>query len=135
MKFVELDYDISMKICGEVFRLRKKKLLKNLKKEWYKRRPYKRLVDSGGRKLHEGRAFLCSDNKLKNLRLIKNHNKYYIGGIKLKPWINYDCKSCTSWVYGITVPITGCNGNKEEKNIIIRNLMDKEEYLIKKNIN
>ena len=83
MSLFELDYDISMRISDEVFRLRKKHLFKQFKKEWRRRRPYKRLVDSGGRKVHEGRAFLCLDDKLKTLRLIRFQSKYYIGGIKL----------------------------------------------------
>ena len=130
-----------MKIQDEVYRLRKKNLLKNLINEWYKRKPYKKLIDSGGRKIHEGRAFLCLDDKLKTLRLIRFQSKYYIGGIKLKPWINYDCKSWSYGIhkgYGINIPIKKYHKRTpvdqdeswSEHQIISRNLMDKEEDLI-----
>ena len=142
MSLFELDYDISMRISDEVFRLRKKHLFKQFKKEWRRRRPYKRLVDSGGRKVHEGRAFLCLDDKLKTLRLIRFQSKYYIGGIKLKPWINYDCKSWSYGIhkgYGINIPIkryhmrtpVDQDESWSEHQLISRNLMNKEEDLIK----
>ena len=42
-----------------------------LKDEWNDRRPWFRILLSGRRKIHEGRAFLSKTPKLKNVELIK----------------------------------------------------------------
>ena len=80
MKIFDLSDDLLEKIADELFKIRKKKVDKELITEWNERRPYWRIYRSG-RILHPGRAFFKKD--LNDIKLIVNESKYWICGIPL----------------------------------------------------
>jgi hypothetical protein len=87
MKLFDLSDDILELVKDELFKLRKKVMSRQLKHEWMKRRPYRKLIDSGGRRLHPGRAFLNKTMDLKDIQLVKFTQKLFICGIELNPFV------------------------------------------------
>ena len=80
MKVFDLSDDLLEKIADELFKIRKKKVDKELITEWRKRRPDWRIYRSH-RILHHGRAFFKKD--LNDMKLIVNESKYWVCGIPL----------------------------------------------------
>ena len=73
MNIFDLSDDLLEKIADELFKIRKKKVDKEVITEWNERRPYWRIYRSG-RMLHPGRAFFKKD--LNDMKLIVNESKY-----------------------------------------------------------
>ena len=80
MNIFDLSDDLLEKIADELFKIRKKKVDKEVITEWNERRPYWRIYRSG-RMLHPGRAFFKQD--LNDMKLIVNESKYWVCGIPL----------------------------------------------------
>ena len=80
MNIFDLSDDLLEKIADELFKIRKKKVDKEVITEWNERRPYWRIYRSG-RLLHPGRAFIKKD--LNDMKLIVNKSKYWVCGIPL----------------------------------------------------
>ena len=93
MKVFDLSDDILEIVADEVFRWRKNIMGRQLKEEWNKRRPFRKLIVSGGRKLHPGRAFLSKTMDLKELQLVKFRQKLFICGIELTPFVRVSYNS------------------------------------------
>ena len=87
MKVTELNLDVFSLILDELYRIRGRKVIYQLKDEWMDRRPWFRILLSGRRAIHEGRAFLSKGPDLKEVELIKFDSKYYIANILLHPVI------------------------------------------------
>ena len=80
MNIFDLSDDLLEKIADELFKIRKKKVDKEVITEWNERRPYWRIYRSG-RMLHPGRAFFKKD--LNDMKLIVNESKHWVCGIPL----------------------------------------------------
>ena len=80
MKVFDLSDDLLEKVADELFKIRKKKVDKEVITEWNERRPYWRIYRSG-RMLHPGRAFFKKD--LNDMKLIVNESKHWVCGIPL----------------------------------------------------
>ena len=87
MKFTELNLDVFSLILDNLYRIRGKQVMDQLKDEWIDKRPWFRILLSGRRAIHEGRAFLSKDPDLKDVKLIKFDSKCYIANILLHPVI------------------------------------------------
>ena len=87
MKLTDLNFDIFSLVLDELYRLRGRKVIDHLKDEWMDRRPWFRILLSGRRAIHEGRAFLSKTPDLKDVELIKFDSKCYIANILLHPII------------------------------------------------
>ena len=87
MKIIDLNLDILYLVIDEVYRIRGRKVVNQFKTEWYEKRPWHRLLISGRRAIHEGRAFLSKTHDLKDVELIKFESKCYISNIQLYPTI------------------------------------------------
>tara|TARA_B100000579_G_scaffold2395_1_gene1851 strand:+ start:3167 stop:3619 length:453 start_codon:yes stop_codon:yes gene_type:complete len=87
MKLTDLNFDIFSLVLDELYRLRGKQVIDHLKDEWIDRRPWFRVLLSGRRAIHEGRAFLSKNPDLKDVKLIKFESKCYIANILLHPII------------------------------------------------
>ena len=87
MKLTDLNFDIFSLVLDELYRLRGKQVIDHLKDEWIDRRPWFRVLLSGRRAIHEGRAFLSKGPDLKDVKLIKFESKCYIANILLHPII------------------------------------------------
>ena len=87
MKLTDLNFDIFSLVLDELYRLRGKQVIDHLKDEWIDRRPWFRILLSGRRAIHEGRAFLSKNPDLKDVKLIKFESKCYIANILLHPII------------------------------------------------
>tara|TARA_Y100001936_G_scaffold252238_1_gene311101 strand:- start:1346 stop:1798 length:453 start_codon:yes stop_codon:yes gene_type:complete len=85
MKIIDLNFDTFSLVLDELYRIRGKQVMDQLKDEWNDRRPWFRILLSGRRKIHEGRAFLSKTPNLKNVELIKFESKCYISNIQLYP--------------------------------------------------
>lgn len=145
MKLLDLPYDILSLVADEIYKIRAKRLPKELILKWIKKRPYKILIDSGGRRIHEGRAFLSKDKTLKSVMLI---------GIQVRMWCGsnnvFDSKYhlCGSIITGYSIAGQGFNLSREvykkfkriadrngwkdfnkleEKQEIVRYMMEKED--------
>ena len=80
MNIFDLSDDLLEKIADELFKIRKKKVDKEVITEWNERRPYWRIYRSG-RIVHPGLAFFKRD--LNDMKLIVNESKYWVCGIPL----------------------------------------------------
>ena len=140
MKLLDLSKDLLSLVADEIYKIRAKRLPKELILKWRKKRPYKILIDSGGRRIHEGRAFLSKDKTLKSVMLI---------GIKVRMWCGsnnvFDSKyhlcgsiiagqgfNLSREVYKKFKRIADRNGWKEfnkleAKQEIVRYMMEKED--------
>ena len=87
MKLTDLNFDIFSLVLDELYRLRGKQVIDQLKDEWIDKRPWFRVLLSGRRAIHEGRAFLSKNPDLKDVKLIKFESKCYIANILLHPII------------------------------------------------
>ena len=87
MKVTDLNLDVFSLILDELYRIRGRKVIYQLKDEWMDRRPWFRILLSGRRAIHEGRAFLSKNPDLKDVELIKFDSKCYIANILLHPVI------------------------------------------------
>ena len=87
MELLDLNNDIFSFILDELYKLRGKKVIDQLKDEWMDRRPWFRILLSGRRAIHEGRAFLSKTPTLTDVELIKFESKCYIANILLHPII------------------------------------------------
>ena len=87
MKLTDLNLDVFSLILNELYRIRGRKVIDQLKDEWMDRRPWFRILLSGRRAIHEGRAFLSKTLDLKDVKLIKFESKCYIANILLHPII------------------------------------------------
>ena len=87
MELLDLNNDIFSFILDELYKLRGKKVIDQLKDEWMDRRPWFRVLLSGRRAIHEGRAFLSKTPTLTDVELIKFESKCYIANILLHPII------------------------------------------------
>jgi len=87
MKLTDLNFDIFSLVLDELYRLRGRKVIDHLNDEWMDRRPWFRILLSGRRAIHEGRAFLSKTPDLKDVELIKFDSKCYIANILLHPII------------------------------------------------
>ena len=87
MNLLDLSSDVLYTVADEIYKIRAKRMPLELKAKWRAKRPYRIILDSGGRRIHEGRAFLSKDKTLYDVRLISslhNTSKYYICGMELK---------------------------------------------------
>ena len=87
MELTDLNLDVFSLILDELYRIRGRKVIDQLKDEWMDKRPWFRILLSGRRAIHEGRAFLSKNPDLKEVELIKFDSKYYIANILLHPVI------------------------------------------------
>ena len=87
MKVTDLNLDVFSLILDELYRIRGRKVIYHLKDEWMDRRPWFRILLSGRRAVHEGRAFLSKTPTLTDVELIKFESKCYIANILLHPII------------------------------------------------
>jgi len=87
MELTDLNLDIFSLVLNELFRIRGRKVIDQLKDEWMDKRPWFRILLSGRRAIHEGRAFLSKNPDLKEVELIKFDSKCYIANILLHPVI------------------------------------------------
>ena len=87
MKVTDLNLDVFSLVLDELYRIRGKQVIYQLKDEWMDRRPWFRVLLSGRRAIHEGRAFLSKTPDLKEVELIKFDSKCYIANILLHPVI------------------------------------------------
>ena len=87
MKLTDLNFDIFSLVLDELYRIRGRKVIDQLNDEWIDRRPWFRILLSGRRAIHEGRAFLSKTPDLKDVKLIKFESKCYIANILLHPVI------------------------------------------------
>ena len=87
MKIIDLNLDVFSLVLDELYRIRGKQVMDHLKDEWTDKRPWFRILLSGRRVIHEGRAFLSKNPDLKNVKLIKFESKCYIANILLHPII------------------------------------------------
>ena len=87
MKVTDLNLDVFSLILDELYRIRGRKVIYQLKDEWMDKRPWFRILLSGRRAIHEGRAFLSKGPDLKEVELIKFDSKCYIANILLHPVI------------------------------------------------
>ena len=87
MKFLDLNFDVFSLVIDELYRIRGRKVVNQFKTEWYEKRPWHRLLISGRRAVHEGRAFLSKTHDLKDIGLINFETKCYICNILLYPLI------------------------------------------------
>ena len=87
MELTDLNLDVFSLVLNELFRIRGRKVIDQLKDEWMDKRPWFRILLSGRRAIHEGRAFLSKNPDLKEVELIKFDSKYYIANILLHPVI------------------------------------------------
>ena len=87
MKLTDLNLDVFSLVLDELYRIRGRKVIDQLKDEWMDRRPWFRILLSGRRAIHEGRAFLSKNSDLKDVKLIKFDSKCYIANILLHPVI------------------------------------------------
>ena len=87
MKVTDLNLDVFSLILDELYRIRGRKVIYQLKDEWMDKRPWFRILLSGRRAIHEGRAFLGKTPDLKDVELIKFDSKCYIANILLHPVI------------------------------------------------
>lgn len=87
MKLTDLNFDIFSLVLDELYRIRGRKVIDQLKDEWIDKRPWFRVLLSGRRAIHEGRAFLSKNPDLKEVELIKFESKCYIANILLHPVI------------------------------------------------
>ena len=87
MKLTDLNLDVFSLVLDELYRIRGKQVMDQLKDEWIDRRPWFRILLSGRRAIHEGRAFLSKTPNLKDVKLIKFESKCYIANILLHPII------------------------------------------------
>jgi hypothetical protein len=147
MILFDLSDDILEIVVDEVFRLRKNACIRELVGLWRKRSPYGRLRLSGGRVLHEGRAFLSKSDNLKTLSLVKFMSKYFICGIPAFSISDYNYNTRVT-KYGMSFKVVTANGNvsvvggkiinmglnngwedfkDQTDDTIVRYLMDKEQ--------
>ena len=70
MKLIDVCDDVLFLILNELYRIRGKQVMDQLKDEWIDRRPWFRILLSGRRAIHEGRAFLSKTPNLKDVKLI-----------------------------------------------------------------
>jgi hypothetical protein len=100
MNLLDLSRDVLSLVADEIYKIRARRMPVEFKKKWRDKRPYRIILESGGRRIHEGRAFLSKDKRretqaarprdrreLYNVRLISalhNTSKYYICGMDLK---------------------------------------------------
>ena len=87
MKLIDLNFDVFSLVLDELYRIRGRKVIYHLKDEWIDRRPWFRILLSGRRAIHEGRAFLSKTPNLRDVELIKFEPKCYIANILLHPVI------------------------------------------------
>ena len=87
MKLTDLNLDVFSLVLDELYRIRGRKVIDQLKDEWMDKRPWFRILLSGRRAIHEGRAFLSKTPNLKDVKLIKFESKCYIANILLHPII------------------------------------------------
>ena len=87
MNLLNICDDIFSLVLDELYRIRGRKVVDQLKDEWMERRPWFRILLSGRRAIHEGRAFLSKTPDLKDVELIKFDSKCYIANILLHPVI------------------------------------------------
>ena len=87
MELTDLNLDVFSLILDELYRIRGRKVIDQLKDEWMDKRPWFRILLSGRRAIHEGRAFLSKNPDLKEVELIKFDSKCYIANILLHPVI------------------------------------------------
>ena len=87
MELTDLNLDVFSLVLNELFRIRGRKVIDQLKDEWMDKRPWFRILLSGRRAIHEGRAFLSKNPDLKEVELIKFDSKCYIANILLHPII------------------------------------------------
>ena len=144
MKLFDLSDDILGMVADELYKARHIRMINELIMEWRKRRPSWRLIQSGGRKIHEGRAFL---KDLKKVKIIQIPSKYWICGIRLfnrgeysfpqKPGLTLLSTvpgTFVSKIEGMIIDICSKNGwddFQEHTNwTIVRYLLDKEKYRI-----
>ena len=78
MKLLDVCDDVLFLILNELYKLRGKRVIHQLKDEWMDRRPWFRVLLSGRRAIHEGRAFLSKNPDLKDVKLIQFESKCYI---------------------------------------------------------
>ena len=103
MELLDLNNDIFSLILNELYKLRGKKVIDQLKDEWMDRRPWFRVLLSGRRAIHEGRAFLSKTPNLTDVELIKFESKCYIANIQLYPVIvhSFDHNLASRIKYGL----------------------------------
>ena len=90
MKIFDLSDDILELVSLEVFKVRKAITRRQLTHEWTNvKRPSRRIIRSGNRALHPGRAFLCKTTDLKDIGMIDFKTKVYICGIQLDPIVPF----------------------------------------------
>ena len=88
--FSKIRTDVLVLIKYELYDLRapiiRKKIAKELKKEWKKRKVWERLLDSYGKNIHEGRVFLYKNMRhLLHIYPIYGYdNPVYLLGMKLR---------------------------------------------------
>jgi len=87
MNLLDLSRDVLSLVADEIYKIRAKRMPVEFKAKWRAKRPYRIILESGGRRIHEGRAFLSKDKTLYDVRLISalhNTSKYYVCGMSLK---------------------------------------------------
>ena len=116
MKIIDLNLDVFSLVLDELYRIRGKRVMDHLKDEWTDKRPWFRILLSGRRAIHEGRAFLSKNPDLKDVKLIKFESKCYIANILLHPIIvhRFDHHLRSHTKYGLKAYHTQ---NKVRKNI------------------
>ena len=88
--FSKIPIDVLVLIKYELYDLRapivRKKIAKELKKQWKKRKVWERLLDSYGKNIHEGRVFLYKNMRhLLHIYPIYGYgNPVYLLGMKLR---------------------------------------------------
>tara|TARA_Y100001936_G_scaffold44216_1_gene43075 strand:+ start:2883 stop:3356 length:474 start_codon:yes stop_codon:yes gene_type:complete len=87
MKLLDICDDVLFIILNELYRIRGRRVIHQLKNEWIDKRPWFRVLLSGRRAINEGRAFLSKTPNLKDVELIQFESKCYIANILLHPFI------------------------------------------------
>ena len=87
MKLLDICDDVLFIILNELYRIRGRRVIHQLKNEWIDKRPWFRILLSGRRAINEGRAFLSKTPNLKDVELIQFESKCYIANILLHPFI------------------------------------------------
>lgn len=151
--FSKIRTDLLILIKYEIYGLRapifRKKISKELKKQWKKRKVWERLLDSYGKNIHEGRVFLYKNMRhLLHIYPLGYKQLVYLCGIKLKmkmPTVYHDRRLRDSG-YGTIMVFSNENDSKiigigqrngwedfheQTNDTIIRYLMEKEDTGIK----
>ena len=85
MELLDLCDDILSLVLDELYKVRSRNVIHQFNDEWYKKRPWFKVLLSGRRDIHQGRAFLSKSYDLKKIEMIRFHQKYYVANILLYP--------------------------------------------------